>query len=216
MIKKVNNKGLSLSELVLAIVISGFVIAVITGIVMEIAEQEKFKTFKSSASNLGKVYLFPEDLFYDDRVYLGELIEMGLISSINNPFYIKDYNDVYCDNYESFVDYNGDLYVTLLCGDYLIRNALGGQHIDEYTVYEVSSWDDEVLELDEGEELETVVMYNYLYDNVEVNYRYYDERTFIRLFNIATNKSFTNIDDVKNNANVIEKTFYRTIKKADL
>ncbi len=214
--KRLNNKGFSVKELIL---IAAVVSAVVYGVMLlttDIRDREKFNTFRTSAHNLGRIYLFSDNIIYDERFYLGELIEMEVIEPILNPFYLPEENDQYCDNFESYVEVKDMLYVTLQCGNYIIRNEIENQNISEYDIYSVSDWSIEFPALTDGDELVEKVMYNYIENNNEVLYRYYPDHTFVRLYNIAKGSFYKTSDDIKSLSTVVENTFYRTYKKLDI
>lgn len=204
-----NNKGLGKFELLTVLVLLMAIGSFFGYIILQGADNQKFKTMKNSALSFSNAVTTNIASFhYTDVVYLEEAVEEKVFPSIKNPF-----GKGSCDSTQSRVDtVDGKTYTTLKCGDYLIDNA---SLVDPNSViiYRVSDWSPNKPD---GEDFEERVLYNCLDGEKEVFDQYYEELFFVHEYNkkYGTDIYFAN-GVSSSNCEVVSKTFYRTHALAD-
>ena len=147
-----------------------------------------------------------EKIKYFDEIYLIDLVDDFYIKSYKNPFDVRGN----CDLYESKVVFssNGDKHVTLKCGNYLIDSELWSN--GNYKVYKVSDWSEKI---GGSLEAETVRLYKYQKDGVDMFNDYVVTKKLVETYNQQEGKNIRNIEQInEENIEVISKIFYRTKK----
>ena len=200
------NKGAFIaSELITIIVVCLVLFAIISIIIYQSSNSEKFHIMKYNASNLATSFTgYGLNNIDNDTAYLKELIDNGVHTEIKSPFNGASK----CSSIDSYVkSVDSKKYVTLKCGSYLIDNQYVGEK--EYKIYKISDWS---LEKPDSKNIEERKKYNIEEKGSEVYSDYYDEDLFIYIVNKDNNTSYSKLDDIKKNKKVVEKTFYREKK----
>ena len=168
----------------------------------------KFKSMKNSAVNFSRTVDSNKDSFHDYRcVYLQEVIDEKLLKSINNPFGRGS-----CDASQSKVEYvDGNSYVTLKCGDYIIDKQLSSDD-SNMEIYKVSRYN---LERPSDKNVEAVNLFNCLdKDNNPIYDEYYEDNYLVYLMNKEHGKNYYAINDVEPSVCKLDrKVYYRTKEK---
>ncbi len=176
---------------------------VLLSCVLKSDETEKYQVMANNARLFGisSISYGIEDY---DSIYLGELVQDGLISRIKNSFS----GEVYCDPYQSKVEFQMQKkFITLQCGNYLIKN----QYIasNSYDIYKVGEWKKGITSQDDDQ----MIGYNY-YSNGSLDFgTYYEEDAFLYLFNLKNDTYYKKIEDIPNRYQVVKSVFSRKIKK---
>ena len=190
-----------LYPLIPIIIVAAFAILVIT---FRPSYNERYKIFRSNARTFA-LTIGRSDLYIGNTpVSLLELIDSGHLGHIKNPFI----GDAHCNIADSFVQMrSSSIYVTLRCGNYLIYN----QDVSEisYHIYRiVVDWQEERPRGDRAY-IDQLMMFNYQVDNHLVYERFYPEEVFLYKFNRRNNTEYTNINEIPNEFNIIERRFFR-------
>lgn len=198
-----NNRGMGKFEVLTMIVLLMAIIAYILWYFLSGSDSQKFNTMKKNAVNLSKTVSTNINSFHNtEHVYLGEVINEGLIGKVKSPFSAKD-----CSLSESKVDFHNDLpSVTLKCDNYLIDNVRFSSTYNDVPIYKVGKWQ---LEKIDGE-YEEKELYNCLDGGKEKYPEYYEELYFVSRINEDYGRSHYFADTISGECQVVKKTFYRT------
>lgn len=200
---KNNKRGFITNDLITIIVVCLVLFTVIATMAYQSTNGEKYRIMKYSAYNMGtSIAHYKTENETQEAIYLQELIDNGVYSSVKNPFNSADE----CSPTESYVrDVNSKKYVTLKCGSYLIDDQYIGD--EKYTIYKVGPWHEGIKG---REDIQTKAKYNLLEDGKEVYPEYLDESLFIYTVNKDNDTSYNSIIEINRDLKVIEKPFYRT------
>jgi len=204
--KMKNNRGLVVPELMAILAFIAIILAVGSYFAFKGGDSRKYDVFIQHARDFSsKVASYRNEYIkYYDEIYLYDLVSDNYIQPFKNPFR----GGGNCDLYESKVvtKLNGERYVTLKCGDYLIDSQKASDN--SYKVYKVSNWKET---MGNAEMMESSKLYNYEKDGKLVLKDYVILKEFISLYNENENKNITTLDDIDlNKHNILTKTFYRT------
>lgn len=168
-----------------------------------------FRAFKYNAISFNDVVISNFSSFSNDKiVYLAEVIDEGLLTSIKSPF-----SSNYCDTKESLVEEDdNDRYVTLKCDDYLIEHY-DIKDSNNVIIYKVGKWDTNKNLKD----IEEKILYNCIDNNSKAKIfdEYVEKDYFIYKINKEFSTNYSSLDEIKNNCNVVSKKFYRTKVEVD-
>ena len=198
-----NNFGFGKFEVLTVIVLLMIVFGILAYNLLGGVSSKKFDTMQEQAIKFGNTVTTNLNTFHNtEHVYLGEVVDEKLLSGIKNPFGVG-----YCSISESNVYVESGLpIVTLRCGSYLIDSVRfsGEKNAD---IYEVSDWNEKKSK---DENVEEKVLYN-CKDNGKMKFEeYYDELYFVYLINKDYNSSYYFANQIKEECEVVSKTFYRT------
>lgn len=198
------NKGkLSVANEVLTVSLTCLVLAVILlHFVLKNTKVQQFNTLKSNIDLLqssANVYSLENSR---SIISLKELVDEGFIAAIKDPFNPKEY----CDLYESKIQYTESATIaTLECGNYLITSTTANSSA---IIYYVSEWSEE------NKKNSYIKMgYNYLKNNLDAYPDYYEEATFLYLFNKENSTNYKSISSIPYEYNVKSKILYRKMTK---
>ena len=196
------NKGIGRFESLTIMFVMIIFIAIGLYFILGAADDSRFKTMDKNSLGFVDMVTRNDEAFMTYRTYyLQEAMDDGYVKQILSPF-------GKCDVNESKVDYDSEnvkYYVTLKCGDYLIKNR---DYLDKSTkIYKVGKWTDTRT----GKDDEAVTKYSC--DNCGVD-GYFEEALFVYYYNKANGTSYTYIDEVKQVAKVTSKEQYRTLDLA--
>lgn len=203
----INNKGFGKFEVLTVIVLLMGVCAYFMYTIVQGSSKEDFQTMKNDAVKLSNVVTVNENSFRTiTKVYLGEVINEGLMKEIKSPV-----SKGSCSNSESFVSINaGKAYATLRCGNYLIDNTNVSNGTDGVVIYEVSDWNEQKQDTDNDEK----ILYNCLENGVEKYPEYYEDLYFTFMINKEYTTDYYSVSGI-NECEVVSKTFYRTKSEYD-
>ena len=198
-----NNKGFGKFEVLTMIVLMLSLVAYLGYTVLNRSDRAKLKTMKDSAISFSRTVSLNLATFHNlDYVYLDEAVEEQLVKRIKSPI-----SSGYCSESQSFVHMeNGEPYVTLKCGDYLIDNVNFSGSREDIPYYKVSEWREE-KKSDKDEER---VLYNCVKNGKEMFDEYYDELYFVYLVNKEFGTEHFFSASITDECKVSSKTFYRT------
>lgn len=199
--KKLNNKGFGKFEVLTVMVLLMVVIAFLLYKTLGGVSSQKLTTFRDNALTFGKTLRSDSTSFNNlDNVYLAEALESGIITSMKSPVGGK------CDETESKYFMNeGEPYVTLKCGDYIIDSEPISS-VSDATVYKVSEWTTKKLS---GDNVEEKTLYNCTDGGKEVFEEYKEDLYFVYEVNTKYGTSVLYPENVTE-CEVVTKTFYRT------
>lgn len=166
------------------------------------ADDSRFKTMDKNSLGFVDMVTRNGDAFLTYKsYYLQQAMDDGYVQQVLSPF-------GKCDANESKVDYDGEnvkYYVTLKCGDYLIKDR---DYLDKsIKIFKVGQWTDTRT----GEDDQVVTKYSCSDCGVD---DYFEEPIFVYYYNKANGTSYTFLDEVKQEANVTSKEQYRTLDLA--
>ena len=201
---KNNNKGIGKFELLTMIVIGMIVFCLVMWYFIGVASRERYNTLRKSASSMSQTLTTNINSFHNTEVvYLGEGIRDGYLSAIPSPFSGKN-----CSEYESkVVMMDAKPHVTLRCDNYLIDDEDAANY-ETLPIYKVSEW---TTKKPKGKS-EKRVLYNCLDGGKEKYENYYEELYFVAQINNDYGSSYYEAKNIKNECEVVQKTFYRTKK----
>ena len=206
-----NSKGFGTREILIVVLLMLSISAFLAATLLGGSNEHKILTFKENASTFTKTIVTNQASFFNvDVIYLGEAINEGFMKDIKNTLGSGN-----CDpNSSKVVFKDGKTYTTFKCGKYMIDNV-EIKTLDNLEIYEVSEWTDKKLT---GKDVEEITLYNCTEGDKVVFDEYYEEVYLIYKVNDLYNESARTLDGIerKTALKVIEKTFYRTKKKADL
>ncbi len=200
---KFNNNGRGTYEFLTVAVTCLILSAILLFIVINNAQNEKYKVFRYNAKIMGINAVNYNNETSENVVYLYELINSNLVTQITNNFS----GDEYCDIYESKVVFEGDTKkVTLKCGDYLIYDQDISLSEDSYAIYKVSDWS---FEENSGSDVDVSFVYGLFKNGNNLLDGYYEEDLFVKLVAYNYGNKYNSLDDIEENYNVVMKTAYR-------
>ena len=197
-----NNKGFGKFESLTIFVVIIMLLAGGLYLILNMTDKTKYEAMNNNSIAFVKSLSGSDVAFLTYRsYYLQQAVDEGIIKNINSPFSKGN-----CDNYESRVDLDEDkYYVTLKCGDYLIKNKESS--MKEFKVYKVGEWSDARTNKDD----DTRTIYSCADCGVD---GYYEEPVFVYLYNKNNNTSYNYLDDVKKKVEVTSKEQFRTMELA--
>lgn len=199
-----NNKGFGKFEVLTVIVVLLAVFAYLGYTLTKQPMSKKLETMKNNAITFSRIVMNNANSFHSDKtVYLDEVYDEELSKKIRNPF-----GEGYCSASESKTEYDENTYyVTFQCDHYLIEHTSFSGNND-VTFYEVGDWKETKTNDDDEEK----VLYNCLTSNVE-RYAYGEELYIVSRVNKDFNRDYYSISSIKEECDVVQKTFYRTKKE---
>ena len=198
-----NNKGLGKFEGLTIIVIVIIIVAILLFLILNMDNNQKFKTMKMSARTFAREMAANSDSFgnHGNVYYLIEGIDAKFLSKIKSPFGGN------CDANESKIELKGyDYYVTLKCGNYLINDEI--LKADDYKIYKVSEW----IAKKNSDHDQKMVRYNCEISGNKVFDTFYEKNNFIYQINKKYDTNYMNISEIRD-CKVTNKVFFRTIEK---
>ncbi len=200
-----NNKGFGKFEVLTMIVVLLGIFAYFGYTLMKPQMEKKLSAMLKNATTFARVVIQNYDSFHNDRtVFLGEVIDEELMEKVPNPF-----GEGNCSLSESRVDYEeGEYYVTFQCGEFLLDHVPVSS-TEEVNYYEVGEWKEKKTS-DKDEEK---ALFNCLVDGKEKYPEYYDELYFVSRINHDFEKDHYLAITIKDECEVVAKTFYRTKEK---
>lgn len=204
MINKINNKGIGAYEVVCTCVICLIIALIILSITFKTKDNEKYEVFMSNARTFGlSVDLEDEKFVNKSEVTLKEMIDIGVMSKLKNPFIGSS---KHCDLFDSRVTISKrERYVTLKCGNFIVFNQFVGD--TNYRIYEITNWS---REKKTSKDI-VKVGYNYIVDGEKVFDDYYRESMFIYMYNEANNTNYESISQM-DGVTIDKKKFYASLK----
>lgn len=202
-----NSNGFGKFEVLTMIAILLIIFGLLSSIILGGTSSKKLDTMKNSAVSFSKTVSTNINSFHNlENVYLGEAIDEKIIKKIKNPT-----GSGYCSESESIVQIiEGDPYVTLRCGDYLIEKTnFAGVSINDIDVYKVSKWNT----MQSGDDDEERTLYNCKEKGKEIFDEYYEDLYFVYLINKKYNTDYYEARAVHGECEVVSKSFYRTKEK---
>lgn len=210
---KMNNKGFSLREFVLVLLIMAIVIIVVLNLFFKGNDSIPNKNFRNLAKDfsISATHLHDEDVRFTFRVFLADAIKLDYMDELTNPYNKKEK----CDKYESVIkfDDNSRKKITIKCGNYLIFNEDGYDKVEDYKIYKVSKWSEKEAT---GSDVQTETFYNYSINGNMVLDRFMIEKEFLEEYSKKSGTnilSLTQVDEAK--YKLEKKTFYRTLTEVD-
>ncbi len=200
--RKLDKKGIGGYEFITVAVVCLILSLILLSMTIKTGEKEKFDVFKLNAQKIGV-----NSTDYSDKesgvVYLYELVEDGLVGRMKNNFS----GDLYCDMYESKVEFNNDgRKVTLQCGEYLIyRQNLSKKN---YPIYRVGEWTYQKID---GDDVEKRVAYN-IKDKKSGKYLLdedYEKELFIKKVVSIYGDKYNDFEAIEKDFKVVKKNMYR-------
>lgn len=204
-----NNKGFGRYEVLTVIVLLMAAFSLGGYFLFNMVTKQKIQTMKDNALSFSKaVSMNISSFHYTDVVYLEEAVDAEVFPNVINPF-----GGGICDNTQSRVNIaDGQTYTTLRCGDYLIDEATF-KDIDNVEIFKVSEWSSKKVS---GKDVEERVLYNCKEDGKDVFDNYSEEFLFVYEYNKKYETDYYFANDIpEDNCEVVSKTFYRTLKKAN-
>ncbi len=200
-----NNKGFGKFEVLTIIVVLLIIVAILGYIFLGGASEKKIKTIRDSANSLVRTVVVHKDDFHNSSyIYLGEVIDDGILNNIKNP--VGKGN---CSPSESFVHIeNNKNFVTLSCGDYMILEA-DNDNIKEAKIYKVGEWTDKKSN---DNDLETT-FYNCKENGKKVFDEDYEEFYFIYQINKKYGTRYYFMNSVGKSCTVEKKVKYRSLEE---
>lgn len=198
--KRINKKGHSNYEFLMVSIICLLLSTIILVIAIKSGDAEKFEVFRYNAKILGLNAITLEDESSLNTIYLQDMVDKGLISSIKNPFG----GTTLCNQTESKVEFTTDgKKVTLQCGNYLIyKQKLSDK---TYSIYRVSNWS--IQRMTEDDDSKKV--YNIKEKNKTIFEDNYEEAMFVAKVNNYYNEDYKDLTEIKKAHKVTTKTVYR-------
>ncbi len=202
--KKLGNRGFGGYELLTMAMVCLVLSVIMIEITLGARDNERYKVFAYNSKMFGINASGLQMLEEQKIIYLSELIENGYMAPIKNPFD----EDSYCNQYESKVVFDGNKKkIFLTCGDYVIQNqSLDGSKV---SIYKVSDWEEEKKD----QKNVSKTFYNYLQNQKYVFPFFLEDEIFLKKMNYMRQNQYQNIDEMKNDIKIEEKTFYRTEKE---
>ena len=203
---KLNSNGVGRKELMLVLLIIFAVLAFALYKTLGNNEVTQIANFKRLASafvdEAGR--LRDSELFYEEKVYLYDTIDLEYIEEMKSPFKKNES----CDIYESKIEMQDrQTFLTFKCSDYYIfRQAT----TEDYTIYKVTEWTDEKIT---GDNVQTTNFYNYTIDGVEMLDNYYIEKEFLIKYTQSSGYDTKFIENLSSGHELVAKTYYRTIEE---
>lgn len=195
-----NNKGIGKFESLTMILV--FIVLLAGGfyLILNMSNKTKFEAMNKSSLGFVSAVKGSDNAFLNYRVYyLAQAYDEQLIKPIKSPF-----SSGSCDEYESKIDYdNVDYYVTLRCGDYLMKERKAST--DKYKIYKVGEWKD----TKESKDDEKRVSYKCEKCNVS---GYYEEAAFVYLYNKVNSTNFNSLADISKIEKITNKEQYRSLE----
>lgn len=199
------NKGFSVKEILVVLVIYAAVFSTISLIVVNSTKKTKFESLKYDATafaNNVRTYLTYNNNSISslNKVYLKDVVDYDDSYNIVSPF---DPNNScsFMDSYVKFV--NSEAYVTLKCDNYVLSDYdLGSKKAD---IYYVGEWKEKKPA--ENKKVEKIILYNYKENNDYVFEEFVPIDIFIRYYKENVNGDISNINEIDNYE---KKVFYRT------
>jgi len=198
-----NNRGFGRFEVLTIIVLMLGLFAYLGYTILGGTSERKLSTMRDNAISFSKAVTVNISSFHNtENVYLDEVIDEELLKKMKSPV-----GSGYCSGSESIVELiDGMPYVTLRCNDVLIEKTNFSSDKKSVDFYKVSDWSETKKE-DSSEER---VLYNCKDNGKELFDEYYEELYFVYKVNKEYDTSYYSADAVKNECEVITKTFYRT------
>ena len=210
---KLNNKGFSLREFILVLLIVTIASVFFLNMFFKANKDLPNQNFRNLAKDFAyrSTSLRDQDVRYAYKVYLYDAIEHNIISPIYSPYKKTEK----CDLYESkviFDDSNGRK-VTLKCSNYLIFNENGFGDPSSFTIYKVSKWTDKELT---GSNVQKQKFYNYSVNGNMILDRFMIEREFLDAYSKKSGQNILDISQVdKSKFQLEEKMYYRTMDQVE-
>jgi hypothetical protein len=203
---KLNNNGIGRKELMLVLLIVFACLAFVLYKILgnnEVTQMANFRRLASAfADEAGR--LRDAELFYEEKVYLYDTINLDYIDEMKSPFKKNEL----CDIYESKIEMqNRQTFLTFKCSQYYIFRQ---PTTENYTVFKVSEWTDEKIT---GDNVQTTNFYNYTIDGVEVLDKYYIEKEFLIKYQEKSGYETNFIENLSSGHELVAKTYYRTIEE---
>lgn len=172
-------------------------------LILNMSKNAKYNSMYQSAIKFVDITSGSEDPFQNyTEYYLTQALDEELLTKMKSPF-----SEGNCDVNESKVEYDGDnnvYYVTLKCGDYLIKSLNSTDK--NFKVYKVSEWsDNKTGKNDQSRDI-------YSCDSCGVDGEY-EEALFTYLYNKNNGTSYNFLNEIKD-VEVHKKTQYRTLEVA--
>lgn len=195
-------KGFGKFEVLTMIVVLLAIFAYLMCLLLGGVSKQKIDTMKDNAISFAKTAATNFESFHNfEVVYLNEVVEEGLLKNIKNPF-----DSGYCDQTESKVELrNGQPYVTLKCGEYLIDEERTNSKAD-MKVYAVGEWSAKKT----GKDIQEKQLYNCIEGEKELYSEYKEELQMVSRINKDYQSDFYYASDIAGVCKPVSKTFYRT------
>lgn len=202
-----NNKGFGKFEVLTMIVIILLIGAYLMYSSLGGISSQKLKTMKNSAIKFSDAVNTNISSFHNtETIYLGEVIDEGLLSKIKSPFSSGN-----CDETESKVEIIGGLpYVTLKCDNYLL-DKIKPDNSDSVLIYKVGEWSTKKP----GGDSEEKTLYNCSISGKDMFDHYKEELYMVSRINKQEGTDYYFADGVAETCEAKTKTFYRTKKPVD-
>ena len=202
-----NNKGFGKFEVLTMIVIILLIGAYLMYSSLGGVSNQKLKTMKNSAIKFSDAVNTNISSFHNtETIYLGEVIDEGLLKKIKSPFSSGN-----CDEAESKVEIvDGLPYVTLKCDNYLL-DKIKPDNGDGVPIYEVGEWSTKKP----GGDSEEKTLYNCSVSGKEMFDHYTEELYMVSRINKQEGTNYYFADGIAETCEAKTKTFYRTKKAID-
>ncbi len=203
----INENGSGTKEIAIGLLVILGVIAFGVNSILNNTSDDDYKKMKVQADKFVKAVTVHKDMYTNESgiYYLEEIEEYN---KEEEPVIVDPKNKTKsCNLYESFVEISNPKKVKLRCGFLLIE----GEYLERYEVYEIGEWQKE------DKTGETAFLYNYAKGGVDVLEEPVSETEFITMYNKEENSTYSNINDIKQDAEskgyVFDyDMFYRTKK----
>ncbi len=216
---KLNNKGIGKTELMITLTLIIVLTAIILQIFLNRTDKRSFANLRKMANKFAveAAIVRNEDARLAGVVYLADLLKLSDSSKLEK--YKSPFSSNNCDFYESKIyNYKNEKRVSFRCDDYVIidHNLLTKK---EMMVKVVGPWkasdNPNAKEEMQAGNIEVETFYNVETADGPLFEDFFSIRKIVDKYNEAKGKDYFSLDQVRTDAKVITKDYYRTIDEAE-